>query len=81
MARRFNNAMSDALFLVGGGIVGAGMALLLAPQSGKKSRKELVRFSRDVGRQGDKMFRSVSDNVCNIAERVNGVTGSFLHKR
>ncbi|GFO62074.1 hypothetical protein GMST_43990 [Geomonas silvestris] len=81
MARMFNNTMSDALFLVGGGIVGAGMALLLAPQSGKKSRKELARFGRDVSKQGDKMFRSVSDNVCNIAERVNGMTGNFLHKR
>jgi gas vesicle protein len=80
MARK-NNAMSDALFLVGGGIVGAGMALLMAPQSGRKSRKELSRLARNVSAQGDKMFRNVSDNVCSIADRVNGMTGSFLHKR
>ena len=31
-----NNAMVGALMLVAGGIIGAGVALLFAPQTGKK---------------------------------------------
>lgn len=81
MARKLNSTLSDTLFLVGGGIVGAGMALLLAPQSGKKCRRDLSRFSRNVSKQGDKMFRSVSQNVSDIADRVSGMTGTMLHKR
>jgi gas vesicle protein len=81
MARKLQNAMSDALILVGGGIVGASMALLLAPQSGKKSRRDLSRFTRNVTKQGDKLYRSVSDNVCSIADRVSGMSGTMLHRR
>jgi len=34
-------------FLVGG-IIGAGVALLLAPQSGRKTRKQIVDMTDDV---------------------------------
>jgi gas vesicle protein len=34
-------------FLIGG-IVGAGLALLLAPQSGKKTRKQIADLAEDV---------------------------------
>ena len=80
MARKINTTMTDALMLVGGGVVGAGLALLLAPQSGKKSRKEITRFSRTVGRQGDKVIRNISENMSDFAERVGGMT-AMLHKR
>jgi gas vesicle protein len=80
MARKMNTSMSDALMLVGGGVVGAGLALLLAPQSGKKSRKEITRLSRTVGRQGDKVIRNISENMSDFAERVGGMT-AMLHKR
>jgi gas vesicle protein len=80
MARKFNTTMSDALFLVGGSVVGAGLALLLAPQSGKKSRREISRFSRSVSKQGDKVIRNISESMSDFAERVNGMTG-MLHRR
>ncbi len=34
-------------FLIGG-IVGAGLALLLAPQSGRKTRRQIAEFAEDV---------------------------------
>ena len=80
MARKFNNTMSDALMLFGGGVVGAGLALLLAPQSGKKSRKEITRFGRTVGRQGDKVIRNISESMSDFADRVGGMS-AMLHKR
>jgi gas vesicle protein len=81
MARKLDNVMTDALFLVGGGIVGAGMALLLAPQSGKKSRKEITRFSRSMGKQSDKVIRNISESMSDFAERVGGMTEGMLHRR
>jgi hypothetical protein len=51
------------------------------PQSGRKSRKEITRFGRTVGRQGDKVIRNISESVSDFAERVNGVAGGMLHKR
>jgi gas vesicle protein len=81
MARKLDNVMTGALFLVGGGIVGAGMALLLAPQSGKKSRKEISRFSRSMGKQSDKVIRNISESMSDFAERVGGMTEGMLHRR
>ena len=81
MARKINNTMTDALMLVGGGVVGAGLALLLAPQSGKKSRKEMARFSRSMGKKGDKVIRSFTNNMSEFSEKVGGMTLSMLHKR
>ena len=81
MARKINNTMTDALMLVGGGVVGAGLALLLAPQSGKKSRKEISRFSRSVSKQGDKVIRNISESMSDFAERVNGMTSGMMHRR
>jgi len=81
MARKINTTMTDALMLVGGGVVGAGLALLLAPQSGKKSRKEITRFSRSVSRQGDKVIRNISESMTDFAERVGGMTAGVMHKR
>lgn len=37
-------------FLVGG-LVGAGLALVLAPQSGKKTRRQIIEFAEDVKEQ------------------------------
>ncbi len=37
-------------FLVGG-LVGAGLALVLAPQSGKKTRRQIMEFAGDVKEQ------------------------------
>ena len=79
MGRKISSTMTDALMLVGGGVVGAGLALLLAPQSGKKSRREITRFSRTVGKQGDKVIRNISGNMTDFAERVGGMT-AMLHK-
>jgi len=81
MARKINTTMTDALMLVGGGVVGAGLALLLAPQSGKKSRKEITRFSRSVSKQGDKVIRNISESMTDFAERVGGMTAGVMHKR
>ena len=81
MARKINTTMTDALMLVGGGVVGAGLALLLAPQSGKKSRKEIGRLSRSVSKQSDKVIRNISESMSDFAERVGGMTAGMMNKR
>ncbi len=63
MGRKVNNTMTDALMLLGGGIVGAGLALLLAPQSGRKTRNEITRFGKTIGRNGEKAVRDVADRM------------------
>ena len=81
MARKINTSMTEALMLFGGGVVGAGLALLLAPQSGKKSRRDISRLTRSVSKQSDRVIRNISESMSDFAERVNGMTTGMLHKR
>jgi len=81
MARKINTNVTDALMLVGGGVVGAGLALLLAPQSGRKSRRDISRFSRSVSKQSDNVIRNISESMSEFAGRVGGITAGVLHKR
>ena len=81
MARKINTSMTEALMLFGGGVFGAGLALLLAPQSGKKSRRDISRLSRSVSKQSDRVIRNISESMSDFAERVNGMTTGILHKR
>ncbi len=53
MAYKINSTIKDALKLAGGGIVGAGVALLFAPRTGKETRRNIVHFARTAGRKAD----------------------------
>ena len=79
MARKINNTMTDALMLVGGSVIGAGLALLFAPQSGKRTRTEITRFGKTVGRKSDKAVREFTDNVVDFADRVGDKAVGILH--
>jgi len=70
MAQKENVTVADALKLVGGGIVGAGLALLLAPQSGKETRHNIVRYSRTMGRKADRVVNEFADTISDFAETV-----------
>jgi gas vesicle protein len=51
MAPKSNNHATDTLVIVGASVVGAGLALLFAPKSGRMTRKDIVRFIKSVGTQ------------------------------
>ena len=72
MARK---TMADALMLVGGGGVGAGLALLFAPYTGAKSRKKLARFGRTMSDKSDRMMRDMTD----FADTMGGKANKVLH--
>lgn len=77
MAHKGNNTMADALKLVGGGIVGAGLALLLAPRPGKETRKNIVRYAKTMGSKTDKTVHEFADNIADFADTV-GEKASFI---
>lgn len=70
MSENNNNAMVGALMLVAGGIIGAGVALLFAPKSGKQTRKDIVRYSRKVKRKAGDLVDDFSDTVSGLVDTV-----------
>lgn len=81
--RENNNAKVGAIMLLAGGILGAGLALLYAPQSGEKTRKELVRFGKKTRRRTQDAVDAVEDfteHVSDMAEAVGDRASEILEK-
>jgi len=53
------------LAFLGGGLVGAALALLLAPQSGRKSREQL----REYGRRAEENVHELADKATQVLDR------------
>jgi len=83
MSDRENNAMVGALMLVAGGLLGAGIALLYAPQSGEKTRKGLARYAKRAQRRTVEAVEAVEDfseQVSDMAESVGERASEILEK-
>ena len=81
--RENNNAMVGALMLVAGGILGAAIALLYAPQSGEKTRKELNRYAKKARRKAEDAVEAVEDfseQVTDMAETVGERAAEILER-
>lgn len=53
-----NSGTLGAIMLVVGGFIGAGTALLLAPQSGQRTRRQITRRSRKARNRASNLFES-----------------------
>jgi len=83
MSDRENSAVVGALMLLAGGIIGAGIALLYAPQSGQKTRKEIGRYAKKARRKGEEAMEAVEDfseQVTEMAESVGERASEILDK-
>ena len=80
MAQKVSNAMADTLMLVGGGVVGAGLALLFAPCAGTKSRKRIAHFGKSMSKKSDRALRDLTETVNDFAETVSGKASGLMHK-
>ena len=69
-----------ALLLVAGGIIGAGTALLLAPQSGRRTRRDLARCAKKVKLQADEKVDDLTDSISNLVESIGEKTDDLLDK-
>lgn len=78
MARK--NSLS-AFLLFGGGLVGAGLALLYAPCSGEKSRKKMMKFGKSMNKMSNRYLSSFNDTMSDFADTMGrmGKRASFLH--
>ncbi len=77
MARRYE-AIPDALKLLGGGLVGLGVGMLLAPRSGRQTRKDIARFGQSVVNKSDKVVHEFTDNITDFADSVGKKAASIV---
>lgn len=80
MDERNDNGMTGALLVMAGAILGAGVALLVAPQSGRKTRSEIARYARKTGRQLEGVAGEVVGSVAGMTEAVEEKAEDLLEK-
>lgn len=80
MEERNNDVLVGALLLVAGGIIGAGAALLFAPQSGKKTRRDLVRYVKKARQKAEGVVDEFSAHVADFVETVGDKAEEILDK-
>jgi gas vesicle protein len=73
MSREIGKLQDVVLFLTGG-LLGATIALLFAPQSGKRTRRDIIRWGENAKRQSEEIqvqiSQAIEDLVDDISERV-----------
>lgn len=78
--RENNKKVAAALLLVAGGIIGAGAALLFAPQSGQRTRRELARYGKRVKAHADEALDNLTDRVTDLVESIGDKTEDILDR-
>ncbi len=80
MEDRDKKVAAAALLMVAGGIIGAGLALLLAPQSGQRTRRDISRYARKVKSRADEAVEELTDNINDLVETIGDKTEDLLEK-
>jgi gas vesicle protein len=80
MERNDSKMTAAALLLVAGGIIGAGLALLMAPQSGERTRRDIRRFARRAKSRADEAVDDLSVSIHDLLEQIGDKTGELLEQ-
>ena len=65
-----NRKVAGALIV--GGLVGAGVALLFAPQSGRRTRRDIRKFTTNVTDEARDMIEDAAESIHDLSERISG---------
>jgi gas vesicle protein len=68
------------MMLLAGGVIGAGLALLYAPQSGERTRKQISRYAKKVRNETEEMIRDAAYAVTDMAEDLGEKTSELARR-
>lgn len=80
MEDRDKKIAAAALLVFAGGVIGAGLALLFAPQSGSRTRKDILRYSKRAGHRVEEAVDDLAADVSNLVETIGEKTDDLLEK-
>ena len=80
MDDRNGDVMTGAMLVLAGAILGAGAALLFAPQSGRKTRRDISRYARKTGKVVEGVAGEVVGSVAGMVDAVEEAAEEFLEK-
>lgn len=71
---------TGTLMLIAGGLIGAGLALLYAPQSGPKTRRKLLRYAEKVQNEAEELFRDTSESLSEVMEDLSERSADLIER-
>ena len=80
MDERNDDVVMGAMLVLVGVILGAGAALLFAPQSGSKTRRDISRYARKTGKMVEGVAGEVVGSVAGMVDAVEEKAEEFLEK-
>ncbi|NVN90522.1 MAG: YtxH domain-containing protein [Desulfuromonadales bacterium] len=78
--KRDNRVAAGALLLLAGGIIGAGVALLCAPQSGRRTRRDVARYAKKVKARADETVDDLTVTISDLVDTIGEKTDDLLDK-
>jgi gas vesicle protein len=63
MSEQGKHVAKAAAFIAGGAVIGAGLGLLFAPQTGSETRRSISRYARKAQAQTNRWGRAVKSGV------------------
>jgi gas vesicle protein len=70
---------STAIALIAGALLGAGVALLFAPQSGRKTRRDIRHFAEKAGDKVEAVRHELQHSIDNIIGDIEGTLQKGLN--
>jgi gas vesicle protein len=80
MEHRENGVVTGTLLLTAGALLGAGVALLLAPQAGKETRKDIARYAKRAKRGAEGIVGEFAEAVSDMVDAVGDRADDILDK-
>ncbi len=80
MDERNDGVVMGAMLVLMGVILGAGAALLFAPHSGSRTRRDISRYARKTGKMVEGVAGEVAGSVAGMADAVEEKAEAFLEK-
>jgi gas vesicle protein len=80
MDERNDDVMMGAMLVLVGAILGAGAALLFAPQSGRRTRRDISRYARKTSKLVEGVAGDIVGSVAGMADAVEEKAEEVLEK-
>ncbi|MDD5285734.1 MAG: YtxH domain-containing protein [Desulfuromonadaceae bacterium] len=80
MENRDKKIAAAALLMVAGGVIGAAIALLFAPQAGSRTRKDIVRYAKKARHRADEAVEELASNVNSMVDSIGEKTEELVEK-
>jgi gas vesicle protein len=78
MSESDGKVMAGALLVLTGAVIGAAAALLLAPQSGDKTRQDVVRYAKKARRTAEGVAGEFADSVSGMVDSIEERSDEIL---